>query len=209
MYMKVRREDVIRLPPERLGEDYEVLCRDITRETLEGKASPDKSLTILVSDIQNVGEGRIVHGDGAIYQKVSYDAVVFKPVIHEVVDGQIVEVLKFGAFVRFGALDGLLHVSQIMDDRIDVDTAGQRLVGKDTKKDLRVGDDVRVRVVAVSMNERNPRESKIGLTMRQTALGKLDWIEELRQKPDKEKKEKPKKKARKRSEKKAASKKKK
>lgn len=195
MYLKVRKEDVIRLPPEKLGEDYEALCRNITRETIEGKATVDKSLTLLVSNIQNVGEGRIVHGDGAIYQKVSYDAIVFMPSLHEIVDGQIVEILKFGAFVRFGPLDGLLHVSQIMDDRIDVDSAGQRLVGKDTKRDLRVGDSVRARIVAVSMNERNPRESKIGLTMRQTSLGKFEWIEELRKKTEKGKegKEKPKK----------------
>jgi DNA-directed RNA polymerase subunit E'/Rpb7 len=58
MYKKVRRTDVIRLTPERLGDDYETICRNLTRETLEGKASPDKSLTILVSNIENVGEGR-------------------------------------------------------------------------------------------------------------------------------------------------------
>jgi DNA-directed RNA polymerase subunit E' len=195
MYKKVRRTDVIRLTPERLGDDYETICRNLTRETLEGKASPDKSLTILVSNIENVGEGRIVHGDGAIYQKVAYDAIVFKPQLHEIVNGQIVEILKFGAFVRFGPLDGLLHVSQIMDDRIDVDSAGQRLVGKDTKKDLRVGDTVKARIVAVSMNERNPRESKIGLTMRQNALGKVEWIDDSRKKPEeKGKKPRPKKK---------------
>ena len=37
-------------------------------------------------------------------------------------------------------------------------------------------------VVAVSLNERAPRESKIGLTMRQPGLGKLDWLEEDRRK---------------------------
>ncbi|HEX9908247.1 MAG TPA: DNA-directed RNA polymerase, partial [Thermoplasmata archaeon] len=31
-------------------------------------------------------------------------------------------------------------------------------------------------------NERSPRESKIGLTMRQPGLGKLEWIEEDRRK---------------------------
>jgi DNA-directed RNA polymerase subunit E' len=187
MYLKVRREDVIRIPPDRLGEDYENLFRKITKETLEGKGAPNKSLTILVSNVEKMGEGKIVHGDSGVYQRVSYDAIVFRPSIQEIVDGEVVEILKFGAFVRFGPLDGLLHVSQIMDDRIDVDSAGQRLVGKDTKRDLKIGDTVRTRIVALSMNERNPRESKIGLTMRQNALGKLDWIEESRKKVEKEK----------------------
>src|SRR3990170_148424 len=178
--MKVQREDVVRIPPERLGEDIDALARELTRTTLEGKVGPDRSLTLIASSIERVGEGRIVHGDGAVYQTVKYDAVVFLPQIQEITDGTIVEVLKFGAFVRFGPLDGLLHISQVMDDRVDVDEEGQRLVGKDSKRDLRIGDRVRARIVAVSLNERSPRESKIGLTMRQPALGKHDWIEEDR-----------------------------
>jgi DNA-directed RNA polymerase subunit E' len=41
---------------------------------------------------------------------------------------------------------------------------------------------VRARIVALSLNERNPRESKIGLTMRQPGLGKIEWIAEDRAK---------------------------
>jgi DNA-directed RNA polymerase subunit E' len=180
MYMRVQREDVVRIPPERLGEDIDAVARELTRTTLEGRIGVDKALTLVASEIERVGEGRIVHGDGAVYQRVRYNAVVFTPQLQEVVEGSVVEILKFGAFIRFGPLDGLLHISQVMDDRVDVDEEGQRLVGKDSKRDLRIGDRVRTRVVAVSLNERAPRESKIGLTMRQPALGKIDWIEEDR-----------------------------
>lgn len=178
--MRVQREDVVRIPPERLGEDIDAVARELTRTTLEGKVGTDKTLTLIASKIERVGDGRIVHGDGAVYQTVRYDAVVFSPVLQEVVEGTVVEILKFGAFIRFGPLDGLLHISQVMDDRVDVDEEGQRLIGKDSKRDLRIGDRVRARIVAVSLNERSPRESKIGLTMRQPALGKLEWIEEDR-----------------------------
>jgi len=180
MYQRVQREDVVRIPPERLGEDIDAVARELTRTTLEGKIGADKTLTLIASNIERVGEGRIVHGDGAVYQRVRYDALVFAPALQEIVEGTVVEILKFGAFVRFGPLDGLLHISQVMDDRVDVDEEGQRLIGKDTKRDLRIGDKVRTRIVAVSLNERAPREAKIGLTMRQPALGKLDWIEEDR-----------------------------
>ena len=37
---------------------------------------------------------------------------------------------------------------------------------------------VRVRVVTLSLNEREPRDSKIGLTMRQAGLGTALWLEE-------------------------------
>ncbi len=194
MYLKARREDVVRIPPERLSEDIDELTRELTRLSLEGRMDADKNLILLASNIERIGDGRIVHGDGAVYQKVAFDAIVFRPDLQEVVEGEVCEVLKFGAFVRFGPLDGLLHISQIMDDRVDVDVDGQRLIGKDTRKDLRVGDKVRTRIVAISINERNPRESKIGLTMRQPGLGKLDWIKEEHEKVETPKKPKKKKK---------------
>ena len=36
----------------------------------------------------------------------------------------------------------------------------------------------RARIVTISINEISPRESKIGLTMRQPGLGKHEWIAE-------------------------------
>ncbi len=182
MYVVASKEDVVRIPPNLLGEDFSKLAVRLTQESFQNKVEGDGSFTVLVKDIQPIGGGRIMHGDGAVYQKVKFDALLFRPMLHEVVEGSVCEILKFGAFVRFGPLDGLLHISQIMDDRIDIDVEGRRLVGKDTKRELRLGDSVRARIVSLSINERSPRESKIGLTMRQPGLGKLEWIEEERKK---------------------------
>ena len=184
MYKMVERVDTVRIPPKQLGISLTDVVEELTHESFEGKIDKDNNLTILATDIAPVGSGRIVHGDGAVYQEVKFKALVFKPELHEVVQGKVCEVLRFGAFVRFGPLDGLLHISQIMDDRIDIDEANNRLVGKDTKRDLRTGDIVRARIVAISINEVNYRESKIGLTMRQPGLGKLEWLEDDRKGPE-------------------------
>jgi DNA-directed RNA polymerase subunit E' len=178
MYLLETREDIIRIPPNRLGEQFQDLAAELTRESFEGKVDVASGYTLIVRNVDVLGEGRIVHGDGAVYQRVKFQALLYRPQLHEVVEGMVCEVMKFGAFVRFGPLDGLLHISQIMDDRIDVDLENQRFLGKDTKRELRIGDPVRARIVSLSVNERSPRESKIGLTMRQPGLGKLDWIEE-------------------------------
>jgi DNA-directed RNA polymerase subunit E' len=178
MYMITTREEVVRIPPEQLTENVDEVVEKLTQGNFEGKIGKNGGLTVLTTNIERVGEGRIVHGDGAVYQGVRYDALIFVPELQEIVHGTVCEMLKFGAFVRFGPLDGLLHISQVMDDRIDVDVANSRLIGKDSRRDLKVGDDARARVVAVSINERSPRESKIGLTMRQPALGKFEWIDE-------------------------------
>ncbi len=199
MYLIVSREEVVRIPPEQLTDNVDEIVEKLTQENFEGKITKNSGLTVLTTNIERIGDGRIVHGDGAVYQGVKYDALVFVPELQEIVHGTVCEMLRFGAFVRFGPLDGLLHISQVMDDRIDVDVSNSRLIGKDSRRDLKVGDDTRSRVVAVSINERSPRESKIGLTMRQPALGKFEWIEEdVRgegpKKPKKKKGKKPKKK---------------
>ncbi|MBN1390834.1 MAG: DNA-directed RNA polymerase [Candidatus Thermoplasmatota archaeon] len=178
MYKMIQREDVIRIPPHYLGKDLNVVADYLTRRNFEGRMDSLNRLVINATDVLTVGEGRIVHGDGAIFQSVRFKALVFQPMLHEVVEGTVVEILKFGAFVRFGPLDGLVHISQVMDDHIDVDLGNMRLVGKESKRDLKVGDKVRARIVSMSMNERSPRESRIGLTMRQAGLGKLEWLEE-------------------------------
>jgi len=188
MYVMASKEDVVRIPPNMLGEDFPKLVVKLAQDTFQNKVEGDGSYTVLVQNIESLGGGRIIHGDGAVYQKVKYDALMFRPALHEVVEGTVCEVLKFGAFVRFGPLDGLLHISQIMDDRIDVDVEGRRLLGKDTKRELRLGDSVRARIVSLSINERSPRESKIGLTMRQPGLGKLEWLEEERKKREEKEK---------------------
>lgn len=182
MYLRVTKEDIIRIPPDRLGEDIDKVIEEISHFSLENRMTKEGMLTLLVTDVEKVGEGRIIRGDGGVYQQVRYNAVVFKPELQEVIEGTVCEVLKFGVFVRFGPLDGLIHISQLMDDKIDVDESGNRLIGKDSKRDLKVGDKVRARIVSLSINERNPRESRIGLTMKQVGLGKFEWMEEERKK---------------------------
>ena len=185
MYMLIEDEDVIRIPPNRLGENIDEEIKKLAYEKLEGKvksfdkeivADPQerKYIIVAVLDIERVGEGRIIPGDGGVYQKVKFTGIAFHPEMQEVLEGNVVDIVNFGAFVRFGLIDGLLHISQIMDDRFDIDLEGKRLIGKDTKKELRVNDKVRVRLVSISINDENIRESKIGLTMRQPGLGKLE-----------------------------------
>jgi len=182
MYMLTEAERIVRIPPVELDEDISKVIDALTWDTYEGKLTEDKSVTVLIRNVEPVGPGRIVHGDGAVYQTVKYEQIVFKPKDNEIIIGVVVEILKFGAFVRFGPLDGLLHISQVMDDRVDIDEANQRLIGKDTGRTLALGDIVKARIVSIDLNEKNPQDSKIGLTMRQPGLGKIQWLEEDRKK---------------------------
>ena len=180
MYNKMRLGDTIRIDPEKLGEPVKDSVKLALREKLEGTISKKLGAIVAVLDVIGVGVGHILAGDGAVYYDTTFDAVIFTPVMQEVVEGSVVEVVEFGAFVGIGPMDGLLHISQITDEYISYDGKNSRLVTKESGRSISVGDKLRTRIVAVSLNEREPRDSKIGLTMRQPALGKLEWIEEER-----------------------------
>ncbi|WP_424359251.1 DNA-directed RNA polymerase [Methanocella sp. MCL-LM] len=178
MYRKVRLVDIIRIPPQRLEEDLENVVAETLREKLEGRIDKTLGSIVAVTDIAEIGEGHILVGDGAVYYEVTFDAIAYKPEQQEIIEGSVVEIVNFGAFVAVGPVDCLVHVSQIADEFMTYDEKSARLTSRETNRSLNEGDHVRARIVTVSLNEHDPRESKIGLTMRQPALGRLEWIEE-------------------------------
>ena len=189
MYKKMRLADTVRIAPELLGEPVEQAVKIALREKLEGLVDKRMGAIVAVKDIIEVGEGHILAGDGGVYYDVVFDALTFMPELQEIIEGSVVEVVQFGVFVGIGPLDGLVHVSQLTDEFVTYDEKNSRLITKESGRSVTEGDHIRARIIAVSLNEREPRDSKIGLTMRQHALGKMDWIEEAR-KPREETEEK-------------------
>lgn len=187
MYVKIRAVDVVRVPPGRLGDDLQVVVKEVLQEKLEGRMDKKVGMFIAILEVIDKKEGRIMIGDAGVYYETTFDALVFRPKMQEIVEGDVVEIVEFGAFVEIGPLDGLLHISQITDEYISYDEKGAKLITKDTGRTLGEGDKLRARIVAISLNERDPGDSKIGLTMRQPGLGKFEWMEEEREK-EKEKK---------------------
>jgi DNA-directed RNA polymerase subunit E' len=201
MYYKVRVKDTVRIPPNKFSEDLNETITNIVQKTFEGTMRKNYGLIVVTDNIDPVGNGIVIHGDGAMYQKVAFDALTFNPRLQEVLDAIVCEIVEFGAFCHIGPLDALIHMSQIMNDYVEVDAENEVITGKEKRLTLKTGDVVRARIVAVSLNELSSRESKIGLTMRQPALGSHEWIyappEEDKKKASKDKKEKKKKKKKK------------
>ncbi|TXT56973.1 MAG: DNA-directed RNA polymerase subunit E' [Candidatus Thorarchaeota archaeon] len=181
MYSIVTVRDIVRIPPREFGEPLEEAALTHLRKASENVLDRDIGLMIAVIDIEDIGAGRLMPGDGATYHSVVYQVLVFKPVRGELVEGNVVEIMDFGAFIRMGPLDGLCHVSQICDDFITQDTKGSALLGKETGRTLTEGDQVRARITSISFEPGN-RSGKLGLTMRQPFLGKvgpdISWVEE-------------------------------
>jgi DNA-directed RNA polymerase subunit E' len=180
--------DKVRVPPNRLGEDLSRVILDVLQELLEASIDKEIGIFIAITRVLDIGEGEIIPGDGAVYYDVEFEAVVLRLTMQEITEGLTVETTSFGAFISLGPIDAMLHVSQISDEYINYDEKNSRLICQESKRFIGVGDPVRARVVTLSLNEREPRDSKIGLTMRQSGLGTLRWLEEdLAKEKDKEK----------------------
>ncbi len=171
----IELEDSVRIPPEKFGQSLRDIAREQLKMKYEGIIDEELGYVIAVTDINVSPVGKIIPGDGATYHKVSFSLLTFYPKLQEIVEGEIVEIADFGAFLRVGPVDALMHVSQIMDDFISYNDKQGVLMGKESNRKVMVGDRMRVRVTAVSLG-RGGSFGKIGVTARQPFLGNLEWI---------------------------------
>jgi DNA-directed RNA polymerase subunit E' len=173
--------DVVRIPPKLFGESLKKAATTILREKYESMINPELGYVIMILDTKVEKMGKIVSGDGGTYHKVEFTALTFYPKLQEIVRGEIVEITDFGAFVRIGATDALLHLSQIMDDYLKSDVKSGLILANQSGRTMRIGTTLRARITAVSLGK--TAAMKIGITCRQPFLGADEWIEEEIKKP--------------------------
>jgi len=173
MFYKTEVNDHVRVPPRFFTFDVKEAVLKAVKQKYDGMIDPNLGVVIDVSSVKNIGEGIIIPGDGASYYDTTFELLVFQPELQEILPGKIKDIADFGAFITLGPIDGMIHISQTMDDFVTF-AKDKTLSGRDSKRGLKIGDNCRARVIAVSFKDvTNP---KIGLTMRQPGLGKLEWI---------------------------------
>lgn len=176
MFSIATMTDVVRIPPNRLTNSLINTTIEILKEKYESMISSELGyvITIIKADVNSVG--KLVSGDGATYHKVKFDALTFYPKIQEIVEGEVIEITDFGAFIRIGPTDALLHLSQITDDYLKSDIKQGMIIANQSTKTLKIGSKIRARITAVSLGK-GAAMGKIGITCRQPFLGAYEWIE--------------------------------
>jgi DNA-directed RNA polymerase subunit E' len=172
MYRLMTFEDSVRIPPNLFGMKLNEAALKMLRERFERTVDKNYGIMLGIFNAKIAGDGKVLPGDGAAYFDVRYDALVFNLEVNEVIEGEVSEIVEFGAFVRLGPLDGLVHVSQVANEFLSYDKKNQYLIGKNSKKTVKKGDLVRAKVATVSFKDTIPN-SKIALTMRPEGLGKI------------------------------------
>jgi len=178
MFYIVEVEDYVRVEPRLFGLKTSDAVAKQLQEIYANYHDKEIGEVIGIIEILEVGDGIIIPGDGAAYYNSQFRLLVWKPELQELAQGIIDEVTNFGAFINLGVMKGMIHISQTMDDYVSFSTSNS-LLGKDSKKVLKKRDTCLARIVAISYKADSP---KIGLTMRQPGLGKLDWIKEEKKK---------------------------
>jgi len=178
MYKKVILLDAIRIPPNMVYGDTRNAVKEELKKKLEGRIERDVGLILTINEILEIDEGHILFGDAGVYFNVKFSALAYEPLEQEIVEGEVIDIVKFGIFVNIGPFDGLVHISQISGGYISYDEKNARLIERDSGRSITVKDIVRARITTVSINEFDARGTKINLTMRQPYLGKLEWIKE-------------------------------
>lgn len=179
MFYEVELRSHIRIDPKYFDVDVNKSVIKQLNEQFESFISKDLGITMGVSEVIKIGEGIIIPGDGGSYYDTKFKILTFKPELQEICLGEITDVTDFGAFINIGPIDGMIHISQTMDDFVNFSKSNV-LTGKESKQNLKVKDLCKARIVAISY--KNIREPKIGLTMRQPLLGALAWLKEPKKK---------------------------
>lgn len=178
MFYLVEVEDHVRVEPRYFNLPTGEAVEKQLNESFVGRVNKELGYVISVVGVKRVEDGIIIPGDGAAYYKSIFELLVWKPELHELVYGTLSEITNFGAFMQIGPAQGMIHISQTMEDYVSLSKTGT-LAGKASKRNLGKGDDCIARIVAVSYKADQP---KIGLTMRQPGLGKTDWLKEEKRK---------------------------
>ena len=178
MFYLVEVEDHVRVEPKHFGLPTQEAIEKQLNETYVDKVNKELGFVISVISIDSMEDGVIIAGDGAAFYRSKFKLLVWRPELHELVYGTINEIANFGAFLQVGPAQGMIHISQTMEDYVTMGKTGA-LSGKVSKRNLMKGADCIARIVAISFKGGEP---KIGLTMRQPGLGKIEWIEEEKKK---------------------------
>ncbi len=175
MYKVFSVTDNFKLPPSEFGNDISKVATHILQEKYEGLIDPDVGIVLAIYGIKDISDGIIYPGDASTHHKVNFHILTYKPEVDEVDIGVVTELVDFGAFVRIGPVDGLVHVSQITDDFISLDKKVSAFVSKNNGKSLKKDDIVYTKISTISM-KKSIKDSRIALTMKPYGLGKLEWI---------------------------------
>ena len=106
-------DDIVRIPPSLFGTSLNDAAINILKSKYESMINANLGYIIMILGTKVEPMGKVVAGDAGTFHHVTFEALTFQPKLQEIVNGELVDITDFGAFVRIGPTDALLHLSQV------------------------------------------------------------------------------------------------
>eukprot|EP01006_Ploeotia_vitrea_P021920 TRINITY_DN54332_c0_g2_i1.p1 TRINITY_DN54332_c0_g2~~TRINITY_DN54332_c0_g2_i1.p1 ORF type:complete len:171 (-),score=25.48 TRINITY_DN54332_c0_g2_i1:505-1017(-) len=150
MFFHLTLERIIRVHPRDLDKNVRKHIIDRLNGAVEGTCSGTHGYIIAVTDVIDVGNGR-VQDDGTTSYTIKFKAVVFKPFKDQVVDAVVTNLAKHGIFAEVGPLQVFISQhnlpAELTFNDHSIPKCWQAEDGTSIKKD----DDVRLKILGTQI----------------------------------------------------------
>lgn len=139
-----------RIHPIYLGSELRKVIIRKTYQDVEGSCHGNTGYIIAITSITNIESGLIVEGGFTLF-KVDYNAIVFRPMKNEVMDGIVKNVNKLGLFVLCGPMMCFVsHSSLPIGMKYDPEQVPECYRSFD--ESITTDDNVRVRLIGIRVD---------------------------------------------------------
>lgn len=142
-------------------------CLD-TRRNVEDSEYIGKSFNFIITKFENGGRNLVVDRRGLLEADLAKSRAEFyeNMQVNNVYDATVERIMPFGAFVSAGpGVEGLVHVSELDWSRVE-----------DPNLAVRVGDKVKVKLLDIKRDDKNPNIKKLSFSIKQAGANPWSTI---------------------------------
>jgi DNA-directed RNA polymerase II subunit RPB7 len=153
MFFLVERTETLALAPKYFDKNVKDHIYNQLKLKVQGKCTGKFGYTILVTNLANVGRGRLHEDSGFAHFAVTYVSVVFRPFKNEILPATVTIINQNGFFAQAGPLE--IFVSKtLMPEDLKFDPRDQGLpTYYSEEEDVRIeqGSPVRIKIVGIRL----------------------------------------------------------
>lgn len=152
MFFTLSLEHEILLHPQYFGPGMRRTVENRLYEEVEGTCQGLHGYIVTVLQILKISEGRVLPGRGHVLFKVTYKGLMFRPMVNEVVDAIVLNVLQEGILAEVGTVRLYIAPADIPGMTFDGSMQPPSFVSDDHTARITIEDTIRVRISGVKFN---------------------------------------------------------
>eukprot|EP00742_Colponemidia_sp_Colp-10_P004961 GILJ01005301.1.p1 GENE.GILJ01005301.1~~GILJ01005301.1.p1 ORF type:complete len:174 (-),score=23.48 GILJ01005301.1:253-774(-) len=153
MFFLLPLERNLTVAPAYLGPKLQTTLASKLLKSVEGTCSGRYGFIICVTQIEEIGKGKVMDGTGDVMFPVRYSAVVFRPFKGEVMDAVVTQVNAMGIFAEAGPLQVFVSTQLIPSDtKYDDQSSPPAYVSEDLSVRIQKDSTIRLKIVGTRVD---------------------------------------------------------